>query len=135
MAEHLPQMEKTEKTMAELEIDQNVKFEWDSITEAGAALKPLSGPGYASECRLDNHAWRACAILGLCCCCSPVNPMPQLESVMTQRWALRAVQVCGADQPGQQLLHEQRAAAAVVAAAAGTALCGTSRKCLQIRSC
>ena len=39
-------MEKTEKTMAELEIDQNVKFEWDSITEAGAALKPLSGPGY-----------------------------------------------------------------------------------------
>lgn len=41
------QMEKTEKTMAELEIDQNVKFEWDSITEAGAALKPLSGPGYA----------------------------------------------------------------------------------------
>lgn len=31
--------------MAELEIDQNVKFEWDSITEAGAALKPLSGPG------------------------------------------------------------------------------------------
>ena len=40
-------MEKTEKTMAELEIDQNVKFEWDSITEAGAALKPLSGPGCA----------------------------------------------------------------------------------------
>jgi ubiquitin carboxyl-terminal hydrolase 5/13 len=43
------QMEKTEKTMAELEIDQNVKFEWDSITEAGAALKPLSGPG----CKFD----------------------------------------------------------------------------------
>jgi hypothetical protein len=43
----LLQMEKTEKTMAELEIDQNVKFEWDSITEAGAALKPLSGPGCA----------------------------------------------------------------------------------------
>jgi ubiquitin carboxyl-terminal hydrolase 5/13 len=42
-------MEKTEKTMAELEIDQNVKFEWDSITEAGAALKPLSGPGWASD--------------------------------------------------------------------------------------
>lgn len=40
-------MEKTEKTMAELEIDQNIKFEFDSITEAGAALKPLSGPGCA----------------------------------------------------------------------------------------
>ena len=39
------QMSKTEKTMAELEIDQNVKFEWDRITEAGAELQPLSGPG------------------------------------------------------------------------------------------
>ena len=38
-------MQKTEKTMAELEIDQNVKFEWDKITEAGAQLVPLSGPG------------------------------------------------------------------------------------------
>lgn len=40
-------MEKTEKTMAELEIDQNVKFEWDKILEAGAELQPLSGPGYS----------------------------------------------------------------------------------------
>ena len=32
--------------MAELEIDQNVKFEWDKILEAGAELQPLSGPGY-----------------------------------------------------------------------------------------
>ena len=39
------QMSKTEKTMAEMEIDQNVKFEWDRITEAGAELQPLSGPG------------------------------------------------------------------------------------------
>lgn len=45
------QMEKTTKTMAELEIDQNIKHEWDSITEAGAMLKPLSGPGCAlSRC-------------------------------------------------------------------------------------
>ena len=43
----IAQMEKTEKTMAELEIDQNIKFEWDSITESGSALKPLSGPGCA----------------------------------------------------------------------------------------
>lgn len=43
------QMEKTEKTMAELEIDQNSKFEFDSITEAGSRLKPLSGPGCAAN--------------------------------------------------------------------------------------
>lgn len=45
------QMEKTEKTMAELEIDQNSKFEFDSITEAGSRLKPLSGPGCAAYVR------------------------------------------------------------------------------------
>lgn len=39
------QMEKTEKSIAELEIDQNVAMEFDKITEAGAHLKPLSGPG------------------------------------------------------------------------------------------
>jgi ubiquitin carboxyl-terminal hydrolase 5/13 len=53
------QMEKTEKTMAELEIDQNVKFEWDSITEAGAALKPLSGPGYAFGTKSNGHPSQA----------------------------------------------------------------------------
>ena len=35
--------------MAELEIDQNVKFEWDKITEAGAELEPMSGPGCISK--------------------------------------------------------------------------------------
>jgi ubiquitin carboxyl-terminal hydrolase 5/13 len=39
------QMEKTEKSMAELEIDQNLAVEFDKITEAGAQLQPLSGPG------------------------------------------------------------------------------------------
>ena len=49
-------MQKTEKTMAELEIDQNVKFEWDKITEAGAQLVPLSGPGYTLYPRAHAHA-------------------------------------------------------------------------------
>lgn len=38
-------LQKTEKTMAELQIDLNMSFEFDRITEAGAALQPLSGPG------------------------------------------------------------------------------------------
>jgi len=41
----LLQMEKTEKTMAELEIDRNMSWEFDAITEAGKHLQPLSGPG------------------------------------------------------------------------------------------
>ena len=40
-----PQMEKTEKTMAELEIEQNLAYEFSRITEAGSKLEPLSGPG------------------------------------------------------------------------------------------
>lgn len=40
-----PQMEKTEKTMAEMEVDQNLAWEFSSITEKGHRLEPLSGPG------------------------------------------------------------------------------------------
>mmetsp|Transcript_7420 Transcript_7420/g.21943 ORF Transcript_7420/g.21943 Transcript_7420/m.21943 type:complete len:903 (+) Transcript_7420:355-3063(+) len=64
LAEHLRhwginmmQMEKTEKTMAELEIDQNSKFEFDSITEAGSQLKRLSGPGYVGLTNLGNSCY------------------------------------------------------------------------------
>jgi len=39
-------MEKTEKSMAELQIDLNMSYEFDKITESGSALHPLSGPGY-----------------------------------------------------------------------------------------
>ena len=39
-------LQKTEKTMAELQIDLNMSFEFNRITEAGAALQPLSGPGW-----------------------------------------------------------------------------------------
>ena len=50
LAEHLAhwginvmQMQKTEKSMAELQIDLNKGFEFDKITEAGAELEPVSG--------------------------------------------------------------------------------------------
>lgn len=51
LAEHLAhwginmmQMEKSEKTMAELQIERNITYEFDTITEAGAELTPLQGP-------------------------------------------------------------------------------------------
>eukprot|EP00894_Picocystis_sp_ML_P003603 jgi/Pico_ML_1/54120/g4541.t1 len=50
LAEHLAhwgidimQMEKTEKTMTELQIELNKGFEFDKITEAGADLQPVTG--------------------------------------------------------------------------------------------
>lgn len=41
-------MEKTEKSMAELQIERNLAFEFAAITEAGEELRPLSGPGCAA---------------------------------------------------------------------------------------
>jgi ubiquitin carboxyl-terminal hydrolase 5/13 len=48
LAEHLAHfginmmmMEKTEKTMAELELEQNIKHEWSLIQESGADLKKV----------------------------------------------------------------------------------------------
>ena len=43
---NMSKMEKTDKTMTELEIDLNQKVgEWDRIQEAGSKLVPLYGPG------------------------------------------------------------------------------------------
>lgn len=38
-------MEKTDKTMAEMNIELNLSYEFDKITEAGEALEALAGPG------------------------------------------------------------------------------------------
>lgn len=53
----MPQMEKTEKTMAELQVDLNIRFEFDAITEAGAHLQPLSGPGHVGLVNLGNSCY------------------------------------------------------------------------------
>jgi hypothetical protein len=42
-------MSKTEKTMTELQIDLNMSFEYDKITEAGSELTPLSGAGLVDQ--------------------------------------------------------------------------------------
>ena len=44
-------MQKTAKTMTELQIDLNMSYEFDKITESGSALQPLSGPECAFFCR------------------------------------------------------------------------------------
>ncbi len=51
------QMEKTAKTMAELEIDMNVAYEFSAMTEAGARLERLSGPGHVGLTNLGNSCY------------------------------------------------------------------------------
>lgn len=64
LAEHLSHwgismmaMQKTEKTMAEAEIEANKDFEWSHITESGKQLQPMSGPGYVGLKNLGNSCY------------------------------------------------------------------------------
>eukprot|EP00798_Chlamydomonas_sp_ICE-L_P030886 gene30886-35934_t len=43
---NMMQMEKTEKTMTELQVQLNLTHEYNKITESGTALTPLSGAGF-----------------------------------------------------------------------------------------
>ena len=51
-------MEKTEKTMAELEIDYNQRaWEYSRLTESGQKLQPVYGPGYTGLTNLGNSCY------------------------------------------------------------------------------
>lgn len=56
---NVAQMEKTERTMIELEIDLNKKSysEISALTEAGKKLKPLCGPGFTGLTNLGNSCY------------------------------------------------------------------------------
>eukprot|EP00124_Ichthyophonus_hoferi_P005737 Ihof_evm1s928 gene=Ihof_evmTU1s928 len=58
-------MEKTEKTIAQLELEQNLKHEWDSIQESGKILVPMYGPGYTGMQNLGNSCYMA-SVLQIC---------------------------------------------------------------------
>mmetsp|Transcript_30229 Transcript_30229/g.81233 ORF Transcript_30229/g.81233 Transcript_30229/m.81233 type:complete len:847 (+) Transcript_30229:96-2636(+) len=64
LAEHLAklginimQLEKTEKTTTEMQIDLNASFEFDRITEAGKELVAVSGPGLVGLANLGNTCY------------------------------------------------------------------------------
>jgi ubiquitin carboxyl-terminal hydrolase 5/13 len=55
---NMANMEKTEKTMAELEIDLNQKVsEWDRIQESASKLVSVYGPGYTGMRNLGNSCY------------------------------------------------------------------------------
>jgi len=55
---NMNKMEKSDKTMAELEIDLNQKVgEWDRIQESGSKLVPAYGPGFTGMQNLGNSCY------------------------------------------------------------------------------
>lgn len=50
-------MEKTAKTITEMEVDLNLAFELNRITEASAKLVPMTGPGYVGLRNLGNSCY------------------------------------------------------------------------------
>ncbi|XP_017890085.1 ubiquitin carboxyl-terminal hydrolase 5 [Ceratina calcarata] len=55
---NIAQMEKTEKSMIELELDLNQKFgEWVALQESASRLTPLYGPGYTGLTNLGNSCY------------------------------------------------------------------------------
>uniref|UniRef100_A0A7R9Y9N6 Ubiquitin carboxyl-terminal hydrolase n=1 Tax=Pinguiococcus pyrenoidosus TaxID=172671 RepID=A0A7R9Y9N6_9STRA len=64
LAEHLAhwgidilRLEKTDKSMAELELEMNKNFAYNSITEAGAQLEPVTGAGFIGLRNLGNSCY------------------------------------------------------------------------------
>ena len=53
----LKEMKKTEKSVAELEIELQHTFEWSSILESDAKLLPLYGPGHTGLVNLGNSCY------------------------------------------------------------------------------
>ncbi|RKP10740.1 hypothetical protein THASP1DRAFT_34034 [Thamnocephalis sphaerospora] len=51
--------QKTEKSMAELQLEQNLKFDFSMTTEDGRQLQPLFGPGYTGLKNLGNSCYMA----------------------------------------------------------------------------
>lgn len=51
------EMQKTSKTMAELNLDVNVNYDFNRIQEEGKELEPLFGPGYTGLTNLGNSCY------------------------------------------------------------------------------
>jgi ubiquitin carboxyl-terminal hydrolase 5/13 len=71
--------------MAEMEINANqqLKFEFDKITEAGQKLEPCYGPGYTGMINLGNRCERWTV-----CCCAMLTDLHQARPAILSMPAL-----------------------------------------------
>jgi ubiquitin carboxyl-terminal hydrolase 5/13 len=62
---NIAEMKKTERTMAELELDQNVNFDFSRIQEADKELIPMFGPGFTGLTNMGNTCYLASVMQAL----------------------------------------------------------------------
>ena len=54
---NMEEQKQTEKTLMEMQIDLNLSHEWNTITESGASLTPVSGPGCIGMTNLGSSCY------------------------------------------------------------------------------
>ena len=86
-------MEKTDKSMAELEIDMNQKYgEWATLCESQSKLEPICGPGYTGMENLGNTCYMnryrntlyyvyVCTLYSTCSLCMKQNFPPTFKTL------------------------------------------------------
>lgn len=62
---HVAQLQKTEKSMTELQLEQNARFDFAMTTDDGRALTPLYGPGHTGLRNLGNSCYLASVVQAL----------------------------------------------------------------------
>lgn len=59
---HPREQRKTDRSMAELELEQNLKMEWSKITEQGKELQRVAGPGLTGLGNVGNSCYLAAVV-------------------------------------------------------------------------
>ncbi|KAI9328678.1 hypothetical protein DFJ73DRAFT_800540 [Zopfochytrium polystomum] len=59
---NIAEQQKTEKSLAELQLEQNLKFDFSMVTEDGKLFTPLFGPGYTGISNLGNTCYMASVV-------------------------------------------------------------------------